>query len=63
MADRKNYWHNEGQAARGEGRPYKAPHGIVEDLTTWTESGMRRNAEENAQYRQGWKHTDGQKKR
>ena len=57
----KSYWHNKGQEDRAADRGYKPPHGIVEDLVTWTDAGMRRNTVDNTQYRTGWRHTDGQK--
>jgi hypothetical protein len=63
MAKRDDsYWHNKGQEDRAADRGYQPPHGMLEDLTTWTDAGMRRNTEENSQYRTGWNHTNGQKK-
>lgn len=57
--DSKDYSHNKGQqdAARGK---YHEPHGALDDLTTWSESGVERNAEDNEAYRKGYYHGKGQ---
>jgi len=39
---------------------YEKPHGILDDLTTWTKSGMERNEKENQQYDDGYYHGKGQ---
>lgn len=33
---------------------YKPPHGFLDDLLTWSKSGMEKNAEENEAYDRGW---------
>lgn len=54
------HYHNKGQedAARGK---YEPPHGMVEDLTTWSSDAMRKMAEENKAYDEGWRHAKDQK--
>ena len=55
----ENY-HNKGEqdASRGE---YKPPHGIIDDLTTWSDTGMKKIADENTSYNTGWRNTKDQK--
>jgi hypothetical protein len=57
--DPKEYYHNKGQQDAG-GRDYKPPHGIFDDLTTWSSDGMRQNTEENKAYDQGYFSSRGQ---
>lgn len=57
--DPKKHYHDEGQRD-AEHRGYKPPHGIVDDLTTWSEGGMRRNSEENRAYDRGYFNSRGQ---
>jgi hypothetical protein len=54
--------HNQGQNDRSEGNGYNPPHGLGEDLFTWTEAGCRKIAEENGAYRKGWENADEQAK-
>jgi hypothetical protein len=52
-------YHGKGeQDARDE--KYERPHGVLDDLTTWTKSGMERNERENRQYDDGYHHGRGQ---
>lgn len=55
----KQSYHDQGQRD-AEGRNYKPPHGVVDDLTTWTESGMKKNSEENRAYDRGYFNSRGQ---
>ena len=48
-----NYWHNKRQERHAQDKSYDPPHGIIEDLITLTDKGMRRITEENSQYRKG----------
>ena len=53
--------HNKGQEDRSEGR-YDPPHDLLDDILTWSESGVDKMNEENEAYSEGWNHTDEQKK-
>lgn len=55
----KEYYHNKGEKDRSEGT-YKPPHGIIDDLTTWSRDGMEKNRIENDSYNEGWTNTDDQ---
>lgn len=57
--DPKQHYHDKGQRDAAD-RDYEPPHGVVDDLTTWSESGMRRNSEENRAYDQGYFNSRGQ---
>jgi len=46
---KEEYYHDKGEQDRSKG-DYKPPHGIVDDLTTWSDSGMKKNTEENEAY-------------
>jgi len=59
--DRKEYYHDKGEQDSSKGK-YDAPHGIIDDLTTWSGSGMKINQEDNEAYNTGWRNTDDQKK-
>lgn len=57
----KDYYHDKGEQDRAKGSGnYNPPHGIIDDLTTWTDSGMEKNREENEAYKSGWKNTNNQ---
>jgi hypothetical protein len=51
--DRLTEIHNQGQEDAGK-NDYDPPHGIVEDLITWSSSGMDKICEENTAYKAGW---------
>ena len=55
----REYYHNKGQEDAQKGK-YEPPHGIVDDLTTWSKSGIRENSEENQAYREGYANQKGQ---
>lgn len=55
----KNY-HNEGQEDASKGK-YDPPHNLLDDLLTWSDSGMKKMNEENSSYNEGWEHTKDQK--
>lgn len=59
MGNNKEYYHNKGQED-GHDRDYDRPHGIADDLTTWSDSGMEKNREENRAYDDGYFHSRGQ---
>lgn len=52
--------HNEGQNDRASGNDYDPPHGLVEDLFTWSPDSVRTLTEENAAYGGGWHNADKQ---
>lgn len=54
--------HNDGQKDASEGK-YEAPHGIIEDLFTWTDKGMAHDREDNAAYRSGHDNAANQPKK
>ncbi len=56
----KKDYHNKGQEDAKKGR-YETPHGVLDDLTTWSESGMKKNNEDNTAYKKGYSNTKGQK--
>ena len=58
-SDSKKYYHNKGQEDAKKGK-YETPHGILDDLTTWSESGMNKNIEDNTAYKKGYANTKGQ---
>ena len=58
-SDSKKYYHNKGQEDAKKGS-YDEPHGIMDDLTTWSDSGMKKNIEDNKSYREGCQNTKGQ---
>ena len=60
MSKDKNF-HDQGQTDFSQG-VYDPPHGIVDDLTTWTSAEVHRHCEENKQYRDGWNHARSQSK-
>ena len=57
--DRKEHYHDKGEQDRSK-EDYKSPHGIIDDLTTWSDDGMKRIRENNQAYKIGWKNTDDQ---
>ncbi len=63
MTTKSSDYHDKGQTDRAEGKSYDAPHGLVEDLLTWSREGCQRMAEDNSAYRDGWNHTDSQLKK
>jgi hypothetical protein len=58
-SDSKKYYHKKGQGDAKK-RDYDEPHGIMDDLTTWSDSGMKKNIEDNKSYREGYANTKGQ---
>lgn len=56
-----DYYHNKGQEDASQGK-YKPPHGLLEDLLDWTARGMKKIAEENSAYNEGWRHAKDQTK-
>lgn len=59
MSDYLEYYHNKGEQD-AEDEDYDPPHGILDDLMTWSESGMETMREENEAYDRGYFHTRGQ---
>jgi len=55
----KEYYHNKGQEDASEGR-YDAPHGLADQIFSWSSSEAERHKEENDSYDGGWHHTDSQ---
>lgn len=62
MSKSLNDHHNDGQTDRAEGNGYNAPHGLLEDVLTWSSDGCQRITEDNEAYRQGWENADKQDK-
>jgi hypothetical protein len=62
MSNNKEHYHNKGEQDRSEGNGYNPPHGIIDDLTTWSSDGMEKNADENSAYKDGYTNTDSQLK-
>lgn len=60
--DNKTHYHNRGQSERGEGKPYSKPHGVFDELTTWSTDRMQQHTADNDAYDKGWDHTDEQLK-
>jgi hypothetical protein len=58
--ERDKRLHNRGEKDAAKGR-YNPPHGIFDDLTTWTASGMKRNGEENEAYNKGYRNAKKQR--
>lgn len=56
----KEHYHNKGQEDASRGK-YEPPHGLLEDLMTWSPSGCRRIAEDNGAYKEGYRHGKSQK--
>jgi hypothetical protein len=54
------YHHTKGQRHGSRGI-YKPPHGLLDELLTWSSDGMKRNARENKEYDEGYK--NGRKNR
>jgi|GEM_PF-1427108 hypothetical protein len=59
MSDNLEYYHNKGEQDAND-RNYDPPHGVLDSLTTWSDSGTERMIEENTAYDQGYFHTRGQ---
>jgi hypothetical protein len=62
MSNKQHDNHGDGEQNRAQNKPYNPPHGIVEDLFTWTPSGTRTITKDNKAYRDGWRNADKQKK-
>lgn len=62
MSNNKEYYHNKGEQDKAEGKGYNPPHGIIDDLTTWSKSGCDKNIEENSAYKSGYTNTENQLK-
>jgi hypothetical protein len=58
-SDNLDYYHNKGQSDAADG-DYDPPHGGLDDLVTWSDHGMSKNACENHAYDLGYFHTRGQ---
>lgn len=58
--DKLKRLHDKGQRDASK-RKYEPPHGILDDLTTWSDAGMKRNCEENQAYKAGYRNTKKQK--
>ena len=58
-SDSEKYYHNKGQEDARKGR-YEEPHGIMDDLTTWSDHGMKKGIADNKAYREGYQNTKGQ---
>jgi hypothetical protein len=59
----KEHYHNKGEQDRAEEKGYNPPHGVIDDLTTWSSTDMEKNREENQAYRQGWENAEKQDKK
>jgi hypothetical protein len=62
MSNNKEHYHNKGEQDKAEDKGYNPPHGIIDELTTWSDSGMEKNREENDSYKEGYTHTENQLK-
>ena len=62
MSKKLNDHHNDGQTDRAKGNGYHSPHGLAEDVFTWTSNGCRKITEDNSAYRSGWNNADKQDK-
>ncbi len=62
MSKKQHDHHSDGQQDRSQNKPYNAPHGLVEDLFTWSSSGTRTITKDNKAYCEGWRNADKQKK-
>ena len=60
MTANPSYYHDKAEQDRSTGKDYDKPHGVVADLTTWTNQGMQDLATDNIAYDEGWKNTDSQ---
>lgn len=59
MTTNKGRYHNDGEDDAKD-RDYDPPHGIVDDLTTWSRDRMQRNADDNTGYDKGYFNSRGQ---
>lgn len=55
-------YHAKGQQDYASGKDYEPPHGLLEDVLTWSRDGCRKIAEDNSAYRAGWSHAKSQDK-
>jgi hypothetical protein len=60
VGNNKEHYHNKGQSDASDNK-YEPPHGIIDDLTTWSDWRTKKHREENESYNEGWSHTDDQK--
>jgi len=60
---RANELDRRGADDASKGKQMNSPHGIMSDLTTWTQSSMEKNRTENEIYRAGYTNTDNQIKK
>jgi hypothetical protein len=60
MSNNKEHYHNKGEQDKAEDKGYNPPHGIIDELTTWSDSGMEKTIKENKAYREGWLNTEKQ---
>lgn len=56
----KNFRNGQSDGAKGR---YSPPHGIVSELTTWSERGMAKNRRENEDYNRGVRAGRGSRKK
>jgi hypothetical protein len=62
----EEYYHDKGEQDRSKKEEdnkvghFKLPHGIIDDLTTWSRDKMEQNRRENEAYKKGWGNTDDQ---
>lgn len=59
MSDSEEYYHNKGQKDGYEG-DYDPPHGVIDELSTWSRAGIDKNIRENLAYDLGYYHGRGQ---
>ena len=59
--NKKNYYHNKGEIDAKKGK-YEPPHDLFDELTTWSDYGMKKIREENDAYDKGWKNTREQQR-
>jgi hypothetical protein len=58
--ERHESYHDKGQKDGSEGK-YEPPHGIIDDLTTWSSEGMERNRDDNEAYNVGYHNAKDQR--
>lgn len=59
MGTHSNYYHNKGEIDAANNN-YSPPHGLMDEMLTWSHAGTTCNIEENKAYDQGYFHTRGQ---
>jgi hypothetical protein len=56
----KEYYHDKGEQDASDGK-YDRPHGVLDEFSTWTKSGMDKHQEDNDSYDRGYSHGKGQR--